>query len=397
MNKKNRLFAVFFMALLLTCGFSGWVFAAYGNSSGQIVLKIGNKIYTNKTCQIRTGDRVSLTAESGTDVRKMNVKYVSSNKKIVSVTSAGMMKAKKKGTAKIKVTVLSGNIRNTAWMKVKVVNKKSAPAFNFHKKTVRLNSGYDMPLNGIGTYSLSGSTCVDSVTEALKRGVRLIDTAYFYDNEREVGKAVKNSGVPREDLFVTTKLYPDQYDDPEKAINEALEKLDAEYIDLMLLHHPGTNDVKAYKALEKAVKQGKIRSIGLSNWYIEELQEFLPQVTITPAVVQNEIHPYYQESNVIDYIQSLGIVVEGWFPFGGRGHTKELLSDAVISRIAAAHGRSSAQVILRWNLQNGVVVIPGSSNPAHIQENTELYNFELTQEEMNQIRVLNRDEKHEWY
>lgn len=124
MDKKNRLFAVFFMALLLTCGFSGWVFAAYGNSSGQIVLKIGNKIYTNKTCQIRTGDRVSLTAESGTDVRKMNVKYVSSNKKIVSVTSAGMMKAKKKGTAKIKVTVLSGNIRNMAWMKVKVVNKK---------------------------------------------------------------------------------------------------------------------------------------------------------------------------------------------------------------------------------------------------------------------------------
>ena len=194
-----------------------------------------------------------------------------------------------------------------------------------------------------------------------------------------------------------TKLYPDQFANAEAAIDEALEKLDIEYIDLMLLHHPGSNDVDAYHAMEAAVSEGKIRSIGLSNWYIEELEEFLPQVTITPALVQNEIHPYYQENDVIPYIQSLGIVVQGWYPLGGRGHTAELLGNEVISEIAASHGKSSAQVILRWNLQKGVVVIPGSSNPDHIKENTELFDFELTEEEMNLINALDRNEKHDWY
>lgn len=269
--------------------------------------------------------------------------------------------------------------------------------FDFNTKTVTLNNGYKMPLNGIGTYSLLGDTCVSSVSEALKRGVRLIDTAYMYSNEKEVGEAIRNSGIPREEIFVITKLYPNQFSEPEKAIEQALEKLDIEYIDMMLLHHPGTNDVKAYKAMEKAVAEGKIRSVGLSNWYVQELEEFLPQVTITPALVQNEIHPYYQENEVIPYIQSLGIVVQGWYPLGGRGHTAELLGDETISAIAKAHGKSSAQVILRWNLQKGVVVIPGSSNPAHIQENTELYDFELTDEEMEKINALDRNEKHDWY
>ncbi len=269
--------------------------------------------------------------------------------------------------------------------------------FDFKTKTVMLNSGYPMPLNGIGTYSLTGDTCVTSVSEALKRGVRLIDTAYIYHNEEEVGRAVRESGIPREDIFVITKLYPNQFAEPEKAINDAIEKLNLGYIDMMLLHHLGTDDVKAYKAMEKAVADGKIRSIGLSNWYVEELEEFLPQVSITPALVQNEIHPYYQENDVIPYIQKLGIVVQGWYPLGGRGHTAELLSDEVISAIAKAHGKSSAQVILRWNLQKGVVVIPGSSNPAHIQENTELYDFELTEEEMRQINALDQNEKHDWY
>lgn len=270
-------------------------------------------------------------------------------------------------------------------------------SFDFEKRTVKLNSGYEIPLNGIGTYSLEGDTCVKSVSEALKRGVRLIDTAYMYHNEKEVGEAVRNSGVPREEIFVITKLYPNQFSEPEKAIDEALEKLDIEYIDMMLLHHPGADDVKAYKAIEQAVEDGKIRSIGLSNWYVEELEEFLPQVSITPALVQNEIHPYYQENEVIPYIQDLGIVVQGWYPLGGRGHTAELLGDETISEIAKAHGKSSAQVILRWNLQKGVVVIPGSSNPDHIQENTELYDFELTEEEIEKINALDRDEKHDWY
>lgn len=273
----------------------------------------------------------------------------------------------------------------------------SVKEFNFQTKTVTLNSGYDMPINGLGTYSLLDDECVNSVTEALNRGVRLIDTAYIYKNESEVGEAVRNSSIPREEIFVITKLYPSQYDNAEESIDEALEKMDIGYIDLMLLHHPGKGDVEAYKAMERAIEDGKIRSIGLSNWYKKELEEFLPQITIIPALVQNEIHPYYQENDVIPYIQNLGIVVQGWYPLGGRGYTKELLNDRVISKIAETHGKSSAQVILRWNLQKGVIVIPGSSNPDHIQENTELYDFELSDKEMKQINNLDRNEKHDWY
>ena len=269
--------------------------------------------------------------------------------------------------------------------------------FDFDTHTVLLNSGYKMPLNGIGTYSLTGDVCYNSIRSALDSGVRLIDTAYMYNNEEEVGRAIRDSNVPREEIFVITKIYPTQYDNPEQAIEMALEKLDIGYIDMMLLHHPGEGDVEAYKAMEKYVEEGKIRSLGLSNWYVEELEEFLPQIDIIPALVQNEIHPYYQENDVIPYIQSLGIVVEGWYPFGGRGHTSELLNDEVIVDIANNHNVSAAQVILRWNLQKGVVVIPGSSNPKHIKENTKIYDFELTIDEMNRINALDRNEKHDWY
>ena len=235
--------------------------------------------------------------------------------------------------------------------------------FNFESKTVLLNSGYSMPINGLGTYSLLDDTCVESVKTALKDGVRLIDTAYMYKNEVEVGQAIRESmeelGIQRED--------------------------------------PGDNDVKAYKAMEQAVADGKIHSIGLSNWYIEELEDFLPQVSITPALVQNEIHPYYQEREDVEYIQSLGIVVQAWYPLGGRGYTADLLGNEVISKIAQVHEKSSAQIILRWDLQNDVVVIPGSSNPDHIMENTQLYDFELTDEEMEQIDALEKNEKHDWY
>ena len=269
--------------------------------------------------------------------------------------------------------------------------------FNFDTKTVKLNSGYEMPLNGLGTYSLTGDTCYDSVMSALKAGVRLFDTAYMYGNEEEIGRAIRDSKIPREDIFVITKIYPTQYDNPEEAIDMALEKLDIDYIDMMLLHHPGDGDVKAYMAMEKYVKDGKIKSLGLSNYYVSELSDFLPKVDIMPALVQNEIHPYYQENDVIPYIQNLGMVVQGWYPFGGRGYTSELLNNSVIKKIANEHNVSSAQVILRWNLQKGVVVIPGSSNPEHIRENNDIYDFELTNKEMKQINDLDKGEKHDWY
>ncbi|WIH90328.1 aldo/keto reductase [Brachyspira pilosicoli] len=267
--------------------------------------------------------------------------------------------------------------------------------FNFNTKTVTLNNGYEIPLNGIGTYSLLNEVCYNSVLYALQNGVRLIDTAYIYRNEEEVARAVRDSKIDRKDIFVITKLYPNQYNDAENAINEALKKLG--YIDMMLLHHPGNNDVEAYKAIEKAVKEGKIKSIGLSNWYIKELKEFLPKINIMPALVQNEIHPYYQDTEVVEYIQSLGIAVQAWYPLGGRGYQRELLNDSVLKEIAKKHNKSVAQIILRWHLQRGVIVIPGSSNRAHIIENTELYDFELSDDEMIRISKLNRNEKHDWY
>jgi diketogulonate reductase-like aldo/keto reductase len=273
--------------------------------------------------------------------------------------------------------------------------------FDFENRKVRLNSGYDMPILGLGTYALDHDACVNSVMALLESGGRLIDTAYMYGNEEAVGEGVRRGmeeyGIPREDIFVITKIYPNQFSDPEAAIDMALQKLDIGYIDMMLLHHPGAGDVNAYKAMEEYVEAGKIRSLGLSNWYVEELTAFLPQVTIMPALVQNEIHPYYQEQDVVPFIQEKGIVVQCWYPLGGRGYTADLLGNETIQSIAQAHGVSAAQVILRWDLQRGIVVIPGSSNPEHIRENLDLFGFELSDDEMGQIAALDRGEKHDWY
>lgn len=293
----------------------------------------------------------------------------------------------------------------TAWLDEMGISQdisQKVGAFNFDTKTVLLNSGYEMPMNGLGTYSLHGDECRNAVRTALENGVRLIDTASAYGNEEEIGQAIREAIedgiIKREDIFVITKIYPgNEMKNPEESIQACLDKLNIGYVDMMLLHHPDPNDVKAYKAMEKFVEEGEIHSIGLSNWYVKELTGFLPQVDTVPALIQNEIHPYYQENDVIPFIQEKGIVVQGWYPLGGRGHTGELLGDTVISEIADAHEVSSAQVILRWNLQKGVVVIPGSSNPDHIKENTELYHFSLTEDEMNRINALDRNEKHDWY
>lgn len=260
-----------------------------------------------------------------------------------------------------------------------------------------LNNGLSMPLVGLGTYSLRGKTCVDAVRTALTMGYRKIDTAHIYGNEAEVGKGIAESGIPREQLFIATKLYPSQYDNPEAAIEESLKNLNTGYIDLMLLHHPGKNDVAAYKAIEKYIKAGKIRSVGLSNFYIKEIDAFLKQVDTKPVLIQNEIHPYYQDTAVVEHLQRLGIMVESWYPLGGRGHQKELLSDPVLKTIADRHGKSIAQIILRWDFQRNVVVIPGSSNRAHLLENISIFDFELSNDEMKEIAALNRNEKHDWY
>lgn len=262
---------------------------------------------------------------------------------------------------------------------------------------IRLNSGYNLPVVGLGTYALRGNTCTNAVISAIKSGYRLIDTASFYGNEWEVGEGVRKSGVAREEIFVQTKLYPNQYNHAVKAIDEALKKLDIGYIDMMLLHHPASNDVAAYKAIEKAIQDGKVRTAGISCYYIREMDSFLPKVSVKPALIQNEIHPYYQDSPVVEHIQNKEIVVQGWYPLGGRGYTGAMLNNPVLREIAATHEKSVAQVILRWNLQKGVCVIPGSSNPEHIRENISIFDFVLTDEEMESIATLNKNEKHDWY
>jgi diketogulonate reductase-like aldo/keto reductase len=273
--------------------------------------------------------------------------------------------------------------------------------FNLEEKKVLLNCGIDMPLSGLGIYALHGQSCIDSVKAHLKYGGRLLDTAHMYGNEETVGEAVRQAmeeyGIAREEIFVITKLYPNQYSNPKKAIELALERMNVGYLDMLMLHHPGRNDVNVYREMEKYMEKGLIRSLGLSNWYMEELPEFLNQVNIKPSLVQNEIHPYYQERKVVPFIQDKGIAVQSWYPLGGRGYMKKFLSDPVLTEIAQAHGRSVPQVILRWHLQREVIPIPGSSSPAHIKENLEIFDFELSDEEMASIRTLDRNEKHDWY
>lgn len=241
------------------------------------------------------------------------------------------------------------------------------------------------------------SAAVYSVRTAIEAGYRLVDTASFYRNEREVGRGIKESGIRREDVCITTKLYPDQYSDADRAIDSALSRLGTDYIDIMMLHHPSSNDTEAYHAIEKAVEDGRVRSAALSCYYIRELSAFLSRVDIKPVIVQNEIHPYYQDTEAAEFIRSKGIAVQAWYPLGGRGYTEKLLHDPVISAIADRHDKTSAQIILRWDFQRNILAIPGSSSPDHIRENLDIFDFSLSNEEMQKIAQLNRNEKHDWY
>ena len=271
--------------------------------------------------------------------------------------------------------------------------------FDLENGTVLLNNGQTMPILGIGTYRLSQSEAEDSVYWALRDGYHLIDTAHIYGNEEGVGRGIKRAIseglVTREEIFVTTKMWTADFDDGESAIEESLRRLDLDYIDLMILHHSQpSNDVTAYQAMEKAVEEGKLRSIGLSNYYTaEDFDRLVNATTITPALLQNETHPYYQSKEMKEHLKQYGTVLESWFPLGGRGNTQTLFNDPVIAAIAAAHEKTSAQVILRWHLQAGNIAIPGSSNEAHIQENYEIFDFSLSDEEMQELTALDKQER----
>ena len=265
------------------------------------------------------------------------------------------------------------------------------------EKSIPTKDGLALPMIGFGTWSLRGQECVQAVRCALDCGYRLIDTASFYGNEKDVGLAVRQSGIDRQKTIVQTKLYPNQYAQAEKSIDEALRKLDIDFIDVMMLHHPAVNDVAAYHAIERAIDEGKVRAAGISCYYISESSRFLPRVSKKPILIQNEIHPFYQDTAVIEHIQALGISVQSWYPFGGRGYAGELFKNPTLLEIANHHNKSAAQVVLRWHIQRAVAVIPGSSNPKHIEENREIFDFELNDEEMMLIAGLDRSEKHDWY
>ena len=279
-------------------------------------------------------------------------------------------------------------------------SKDTGEIKNFNVPSVTLNNGYKMPVLGLGTWTQNNSTAENSVYVAIKEGYRLIDTARYYGNESGVGKGIKRAIdegiIKRNEIFVTTKIMPGNYSNPDSAIDDSLNSLGLEYIDLMLIHQPGYNDENVYKALENGVKSGKLKSIGISNYYTPEDFERINKISeITPAVVQNENHIYYQNTDFQKYLERYGTVVESWYPFGGRGNTQEVFNNETITKIAKSHGKTSAQIILRWQIQAGYVVIPGSQNPSHIAENFDIFDFELTQNEMKEISNLNQNRRFE--
>ena len=255
-----------------------------------------------------------------------------------------------------------------------------------------LNNGVKMPMAGIGTFLLSPDEAEASVLSALECGYRLIDIANAYVNEKAVGRAMKKSGVPREEIFLETKLWPSFYEQ-EDAVEKTLERLDTDYIDLLLIHQPAGNYVAGYQLMEKAYKEGKVKAIGLSNFDPEQIQEILDICEVKPAVLQTEVHPYSQEKELKELLAKEGIVIQAWYPLGHGDKT--LIEEPEFAKLGKKYNKSNAQIILRWHIQDGNVVIPGSKNPAHIKDNFDLFDFELTEEEMKEIADI--DQKKRYY
>lgn len=251
-----------------------------------------------------------------------------------------------------------------------------------------LNNGIKMPMAGIGTFLLTPDQAESAVLEALKDGYRLIDTANAYVNEKAVGRAMKKSGLAREDIFLETKIWPSFYMQ-EDAVEKTLERLDTDYIDLLLIHQPSGNYVAGYRLMEKAYKEGKIKAIGLSNFTKEQIQEILAICEVKPAVLQTEVHPYFQEQELKEFLAKEDIKIQAWYPLG-HGDAA-LLNDETIVELSKKYQKSTAQIILRWHIQAGNIVIPGSKNPAHIKANFDLFDFALTEDEMKKISGLDKN------
>ncbi len=254
--------------------------------------------------------------------------------------------------------------------------------------TFTLSNGLSMPAVGIGTFMMSPAAAEQAVLDALACGYRMIDTAQAYMNERAVGRAMKKSGVAREDIFLSTKIWASQYL-TEGTVEKSLELLGTDYVDLMFIHQPAGDFMAGYRKLEKAYKEGKVKSIGISNFHDEKLEKLLAECEIKPHVIQMEAHPYYMDEKTIGMLKDCGCRVMAWYPLGHGD--KALLGEPIFTKLAEKYGKSTAQVVLRWHVQVGNQVIPGSTNPEHIKANADIFDFELTDAEMEEIAKLNKN------
>lgn len=257
---------------------------------------------------------------------------------------------------------------------------------------VTLNNGVKMPMAGIGTFLLSPDEAEASVLSALQCGYRLIDTANAYVNEKAVGRAMKRSGLKREEIFLETKLWPSFYEQDD-AVDKTLARLDTDYIDLLLIHQPAGNYIAGYRQMEKAYKEGKVRAIGLSNFNEAQIREILEICEVRPSVLQTEVHPYSQEKALKQFLAQEGMVIQAWYPLGHGD--KALINEPLFTELAQKYGKSNVQIILRWHIQDGNIVIPGSKNAEHIRDNFDLFDFSLSDEEMAKIAAM--DQKKRYY
>lgn len=250
-----------------------------------------------------------------------------------------------------------------------------------------LNNGLKMPMAGIGTFLLTPDEAEASVLCALECGCRLIDTANAYVNEKAVGRAMRRSGLPRQDIFLETKLWPTFYEQAD-AVDRTLARLGSDYIDLLLIHQPAGNYVAGYRQMEKAYREGKVKAIGLSNFHEAQIREILGLCEVKPAVLQTEVHPYFQERALKAFLNAEGMVIQAWYPVGHGD--RALLEEPLFAELGRKYGKTGAQIILRWHIQAGNVVIPGSKDPAHIRDNFDLFDFALTDAEMERIAAMDK-------
>ena len=258
-------------------------------------------------------------------------------------------------------------------------------------ENVKLNNNIECPVVGIGTFMLSPAEAENSVREALEMGYRLIDTANAYVNERAVGRGMRDSGVKREDIFLSTKLWPSEYEN-ENAVDETLERLGVEYVDLLYIHQPAGNWLAGYRQLEKAYKEGKAKSIGISNFEGEFIAKLETKWEIAPQFIQVEAHPYFTQSELRKTLDKYGIKLMSWYPLGHGD--KSLINEPVFAELGKKYCKTPAQVILRWHTQMGFVVIPGSKNVDHIRDNLDILDFTLTDGEMAEIEKLDKGERY---